>query len=172
MRLTNMTRDAFIIAVMADVPKRDFREEATKLVQSAIESETDKVAGRGTFKKLKNAGMLGTNGFDTPGQLWCNHVYSPTTRRAFIHDSLGETWEKLELLEADHATQRTMIRNLETNLRGVAYACTTLKALQDALPEFVKYIPTENAPLSKNLPALANVAADFIKAGWPKKEQV
>jgi hypothetical protein len=36
------------------------------------------------------------------------------------------------------------------------------------LPEFEKYFPAEDAPISKNLPALANMVADLTKLGWPK----
>ncbi len=52
-------------------------------------------------------------------------------------------------------------------LRGVVEGCNTVKQLKEALPEFAKYAPHEEAT-SKNLPALANVVAEFSKAGWPK----
>lgn len=60
------------------------------------------------------------------------------------------------------------MENLQTRLKGVAYACTTRKQLEEALPEFSSYLPEEEAKAAKNLPAVANVLSDFVKAGWPK----
>ncbi len=52
-------------------------------------------------------------------------------------------------------------------LSAAVHSTSTLKQLQTLLPEFVKYMPTENEP-TKNLPALTNVVADLVKLGWPK----
>lgn len=68
------------------------------------------------------------------------------------------------------AEQKKVHRELETKLEGVAAACTTRKALVEMLPEFEKYLPADEATANKtNLPALANVVTDFVKAGWPKQ---
>ena len=37
------------------------------------------------------------------------------------------------------------------------------------LPEFAKYLPKAVAK-TDNLPAVANLVADFVKAGWPKEQ--
>lgn len=47
-------------------------------------------------------------------------------------------------------------------------ACTTRKQAAEVLPEFEKYLPEDEPKALRTLPALANVAADFVKAGWPK----
>jgi hypothetical protein len=56
-------------------------------------------------------------------------------------------------------------------LKSVAYACTTRKQLEEALPEFSNYLPEEEAKAARDLPVVVNVVADFVKAGWPKKNQ-
>jgi hypothetical protein len=55
----------------------------------------------------------------------------------------------------------------ECHLKGVIESCSSLKQLNERLPEFKKYFPTEEKPVA-NLPALANVVAELSKLGWPK----
>ena len=59
-------------------------------------------------------------------------------------------------------------REVYNKLKSIIDGCTTLKQLKTLLPEFEKYMPTEEAP-TKNLPAVANVVADLTKLGWPKE---
>ena len=63
-----------------------------------------------------------------------------------------------------------MHQELETKLMAAANSCTTRKALVELLPEFEKYLPADQAAACKTLPAVANIMADFVKAGWPKDE--
>jgi hypothetical protein len=53
----------------------------------------------------------------------------------------------------------------------VAEGASTRKALVAALPEFEKYLPAEVEAPVRSLPAIANVVAEFTKAGWPKGEK-
>jgi len=50
----------------------------------------------------------------------------------------------------------------------LAYACTTLKQLQDQLPELIKYMPDEKGRATKNVPMVVGVIEDLKKAGFPK----
>jgi len=54
---------------------------------------------------------------------------------------------------------------LFSSIKGIAYGCSTLRQLKEALPELEKYMPKEDAP-TRNLPAVANVVADMVKLGW------
>ena len=47
--------------------------------------------------------------------------------------------------------------------------CKTRAALAAALPEFEKYLPADEPKALRSLPSMANVASEFVKAGWPKK---
>lgn len=51
------------------------------------------------------------------------------------------------------------------NLKNTIESCSTLKQLQERLPEFAKYFPKEGEA-TPNLPAVANLVADLVKLGW------
>ena len=51
---------------------------------------------------------------------------------------------------------------------AAAMSCTTRKALANLLPEFEQYLPEDTPAAIRSLPAIANIVADFSKAGWPK----
>ena len=36
------------------------------------------------------------------------------------------------------------------------------------LPEFEKYLPADEQKALRSVPVVANLVADFTKAGWPK----
>jgi hypothetical protein len=60
---------------------------------------------------------------------------------------------------------------LSQRLRAVAYSVSTRKALAEALPEFAKYLPADEAEAMRTVPVIANVVADFVRAGWPKDKR-
>jgi hypothetical protein len=66
--------------------------------------------------------------------------------------------------DEDEKRQRTYYQ-----LKSAIESCTTIKQLNDRLPEFKKYFPTVEKPVA-NMPALTNVVADLSKLGWPKGE--
>lgn len=164
MRLSNYLRDAFIAAVMQDVPKTDYDD--------LIEARVDLLA-RGLYPKEIAAVVDAGLGH------WLVDYSVHVPRHGYVYTRiLSELQSKLEAaiegdaqiaawVEADKAQARQR-GDLEAQLRSVAYGCTTRKALVTTLPEFEKYAPEEEAAPSKNLPALANVVAEFTKAGWPK----
>ncbi len=52
------------------------------------------------------------------------------------------------------------------NLKAAIMACSSVKQLNERLPEFKNYYPSAEKPVT-TLPALANVVADLTKLGWP-----
>jgi Tfp pilus assembly protein PilO len=76
--------------------------------------------------------------------------------------------EKLSALAAAKATQTSDRNTLSSKLQAAANSVATRKALVALLPEFEKYLPADKEAACKNLPAVANLLADFSKAGWPK----
>jgi hypothetical protein len=66
------------------------------------------------------------------------------------------------------AAQDRNRKELKQKIEAAANACTTLKSLKDMLPEFEKYMPADEPAACRTLPAVQNVVADFVKAGWPK----
>jgi hypothetical protein len=157
MRITKNDQAAIVRAIMQDVPKPD-KTKRREAVQAAIV----KAMSPEVRKVFKTA----------PGALRTSHVGDviDTDNYQSRYIIVGDVTEKMldEILKPYRAEDEAVV-SARRNLRGVIESCTTLKQLNDRLPEFKKYYPTANAPLSANLPALANVVADLSKLGWPKK---
>lgn len=156
MKLTKYTRDAIITAVMSDVPKPDKakrRLEIVKAVLKAMSPECRKVY-------LKTPEALRTY---FTGDLTYDHVYE---HRYIPQGDVPEA--KIKEIIKPYQDEDDARASARRQLRAAVEGCSTLKQLKTALPEFEKYMPTEQQP-TKNLPALANVVADLSKLGWPKK---
>ena len=160
MRLTNYMRDAFISAAMDDVPREDFEGQMqTLLIKAAISCLPPKV--RALYDDPATRDFIRhtrpTCGF--------NYTYVPGLGTLPV-----DTQEKYGGLKEKQREQEAGRRELTAQLRGVAYSARTRKALVALLPEFEKYLPADDSAACKTLPAVAvaNVMADFAKAGWPK----
>lgn len=168
MKLTNYHRTAFVSAVMQDVPEEPYKEQAQKLFKNAMDQLWKDQYGAKNFelrKKLCEDEVFCTHWYHTPFSTMCYHGL-PDDYDMFqkkCPDACAEIQRLFEL----HKAQCEIHNNLETKLKAVAAACTTRKALAEALPEFEKYLPSE-APKGASLPAVANVVEDFVQAGWPK----
>ncbi len=162
MKLTNHHRDTFVKAAMLDVPYVDYKEQARALfVKTMVAKLPPKVRALWDDNELRP--YVKTH---QACVLFCS-VSAPAPSRDDLVLGPEADAALAQLKIADMAQQET--RNaLAMSLRSVAYGCTTRKALLEALPEFEKYMPAETPPVSRNLPAIANVVADFTKAGWPK----
>lgn len=164
MKLTNYIRDAFIRAVMDDVPKIDYdellRNAATK---KAVELLPEKV--RAVYDEFRDHRYLAT------------YSVSTVCGVGYVHVPGEESEERLDIiaaaiapLVAQHMAQQEQRNELEKKIRACAYSVTTRKALAELLPEFEKYLPPDNATAIRTLPVVANVVSDFVKAGWPKEK--
>ena len=162
MRLTNYIRDAFVTAALQDVPQVDFSEQVSKIVVDdavgqlplAVQKLWKDSATR-PYVKTTSAYYLGSSTMVPTHSAHCNPALSQ------------ETLAKLNEITRAKQAQTELMDALKTKLRAAAYGCTTRKALAELLPEFDKYLPEEETKGS-NLPAVANLLSDFVKAGWPK----
>ena len=157
MRLDRYDKQAIVKAIMADVPKPDKAKRRADL-QAAI-AKAMSPAVRKVFKE--SPGALKTSYF---GDLIYDNIYG-TTRELVVGDVPED---KLRELTKPYKDEDKAIDEARIKLQGAIEGCNTRKALMTRLPEFEKYYPAEDAPMSKNLPALANVMADLSKLGWPK----
>ena len=164
MRLTNLIRDSFVAAAMQDVPKVDYEKQIIALYHRAmLDAMPPELVG--LYEKHKD---------------WFNHSYKHvhgvnTSFRVVSPENTSipltpERTRELGVLLEAHKQQRQTRNDLQAKLHGVAYGVTTRKALVEALPEFEKYLPKEEDKPSRSLPAIANLVADFTKAGWPKQQ--
>lgn len=157
MKIDKYVRQSIVRAIMADVPKPDKAKRREDLQAAIVKAMSPAV--RKVFKE--SPGALKTHYF---GDL----VYDDnrwSSRELVVGDV---TDEKLEELAKPYKAEDEAISAARCKLQGAIEGCNTRKALMTRLPEFEKYFPAEDAPISKNLPALANMVADLTKLGWPK----
>ena len=159
MKLTKYDKQAIVKAIMADVPKSDKVKRRAEIQAAIVKAMSPTV--RKVFK-------------ESPQALREHHVHGDLTydgdwksRTVVVGDVTDDV---LEAILKPYRDEDEAIYAAHIKLRGAVDSCTTRKALMDRLPEFEKYFPAEGAPISKNLPALANVVADLSKLGWPKKK--
>lgn len=167
MKLTNTIRDAFICSVMNDVPSVDYREQIrSAAVKAAVADMPPRIAAIWKDKDLARWVKTSKVSFEEVGG-----VCLPTSADDYSDEKRAFTNRiKAQIVDlcAKAAEQRKNRRELEHKIRGAAYAYTTRKALANAMPEFAKYLPEDEAAANRSLPVVANVVADFVKAGWPK----
>lgn len=164
MRLTNTMRESFVRAAMQDVPAVDYIEKARVLVTKKEQAV------------LKKAGLLDVDPYRLDYKSANFGGYG--NRHSF--GVRGLTTEEIKVIESDeaitvlisqHKEQEERLDALRTKLTGAINARTARKQAAEALPEFEKYLPADEPKALRSLPALANVAADFVKAGWPKGQK-
>jgi hypothetical protein len=169
MKLTNYIRDAFIDAALADVPRGcDHTEEIRKIATADLLSQLPTAVAKiwkdpNTMEYLRRThDQYGGVSVAYPAM----SEYCRTTRK--LSDAAQE---KVNKLAAEMKADADLRKDLRGKLRGAAYACNTTKQLRELLPEFSKYLPAEEEQTCRTLPAVANILADFTKAGWPAKKQ-
>lgn len=168
-RLTKEMRKTFIGAVMADVPAKDYetiiRDAVNKAHRAAVPPTVAKlIAASPEWARLDSYVINHHNDGLPYGRSMTFYLNAPrdsTWLRDVVHsvaDPLIKEWVK----------QVEARQDLERKLHGVAESCNTTTQLAEAFPEFARYLPQTQAEATRNLPALANVVADFTAAGWPK----
>lgn len=168
MKMTNTQRNAFVNAVMDDVPSVDYsemiREKAVKAALPHLPPAVVKLWNNPETRAFLREGSIYVHGVNIafPGVDWRANkdLAEMKAAEAAARDACQGIADKAK---AQEETRKA----LRARLSSAAYSVSTRKALADLLPEFARYLPPE-PEAARNLPAIANVVADFTKAGWPK----
>lgn len=160
MKLTKTIQDAFVRAVMADVPKIDYRE---KIRSVALKLAADRLPPkvRALWKDSELRGFVKTS------QFYIHEAYY-SLPGDYSNELKNEIAAATIDLDAAEDAQNVAAADLKGKIQAVARSVTTRKALADLLPEFAKYLPPDEAAALRTVPVVQNVVADFVKAGWPK----
>lgn len=151
MKLNKWQKQGIIQAIKDDIPEPDYALTAADFQTALVEAMSPEV--RKVYKTHPKA--LKRDHFDPHPNRWY--------REFIIGDANVD-----EVIKPFHSA-RDKQADAVAAVAAVVNGCSTLKQLQAALPECIKYMPTEDAP-SKNLPALANVVSDLVLLGWPKEK--
>jgi hypothetical protein len=176
MRLTNTIRNAFVRSVLNDVPKVDYKEKAEKIIrEAAIEALPDKVREVYDDKKLREYVTNCYLGYHSNAIIPNLHKLIPSIQIPGLTGTpprFGkEIIDKLTQLFNLNEAQTTKHSALEIKLRAIAFSVNTKKALVELLPEFEKYLPSEDPVVNRSLPTITNVISEFKQAGWPKSKE-
>ena len=159
MRLTETLREAFVRAVMADVPRVDYA--------TMIADEARRMSIANMPKWLRDACAEHKELLD---HLRTDQDWASGASFFLAGPHTEENKAALAKLVAQEKAQCAARLELRRKLEKVVRGCNTTKQLADALPEFAKYLPKENA-VDRSVPAVANVVADFMQAGWPGEKK-
>ena len=162
MRLTKSDKDAFVLAVVQDIPKIDYQEQVRALIHDdSIAQLPAKVQAIARDKALCHC--LETSSW-WRSQFGSIRVYEP---RGCSYTPTEEVQTKVDELTQLHNEQEARLEAARAKLRGAIEPCTTLKVALERLPEFEQYLPKQQEK-SVYLPSIANLVADLATLGWPK----
>jgi hypothetical protein len=169
-RLTQHDRDSFIGAVLNDVPRIDYDEQAREKVQKfALSVIPEGVAA--ALKAFPDWFQV-TAYVSLPGTL---QNCSVTAKNRDEFDKQLKANKKLyaELVAMEKAknAQGKVLNDLRDKVKGLAFSCTTVNALETRAPEFKKYLGKSSPIVDRSVPVVQNIVADLVKAGWPKDQK-
>jgi uncharacterized coiled-coil protein SlyX len=162
---------------MQDVPKIDYAEQMRECLQKAAKAALHPKV-RAVWEDNQLRSFIDTCTEHYYFGVRPNRVLLSVTLPSAASYTLSgytlpkEVIEKVNELGNAWAVQEKTLSELSDKLTSAAASVSTRDALVKLLPEFEKYLPADAASAQKaNLPALANVVTDFVKAGWPKQNQ-
>lgn len=165
MKLTKSDKQAFVRAVMDDIPSVDYDKELQTLVTQYELS----IMHPDVIAAINNPNVQSY--IKKNNRMYVRRMRDPMTYHAInVSDLPVELQKQIDaLIEADER-QSVSRYEIENKLTAAIGACTTLKVAKERLPEFVKYLPQERDSTGvTHLPVIANLVADLTCLGWPKE---
>lgn len=166
MRLTKEDKQAFVRAVMDDVPSVDYDEQ--------VRARLKEWGFNALPQALKAVAKEFPDYFETryiPTPAGCPGVFvicPPHLCGHHFERAVPEVWAELMVIGEKKMAQDKIHAELRSKVTALINGCTTLKQAQERLPEFAKYLPANrDGSFITNLP-VANTLVDLQEAGWPK----
>lgn len=177
MRLTNDFRRTFVAAVMDSIPRKH------RFDSDAIKDELRQASEAGLPQEVRLFAKKYPNLIQRTRLVWLDGVpeglarsVARIPRSIYVLDHEDVTTPDVSGILARasaYVEEEAFRRELSTRLQEIAASCTTLKALQDALPELVGFMPAEQPGMKKQLPVAAGgLVSELVSAGLaiPKGE--
>ena len=169
MRLNKSQKKAFVTSIMDDVPQVDYGTEINKLVVDAYLAQLPSALIEALDKDPSIKSHL-EHTYVSAGFSRSIAVLGRHNNRSNMSGFAPEKRAKITELSEKAQAQEKEQDKLRGKLWDAVEACSTLKQLQNALPEFASYMPKEVEAI-RNLPAVRGVFSDFQKAGFPKGKE-
>lgn len=145
MKLNQYQRDAIVRAIFQDVP----------IDNDALKKAAQEALVKAMSPTVRKAYKVAPNALRTE--------YVDILHREGCHLVCGDADENEVLAPFTEAKDK--YEEARRQLKGVIYSCSTLKRLNEVLPEFAAYFPKEGQA-TPNPPAVTNIVADLVKLGW------
>jgi hypothetical protein len=164
-RLTKYQRDAFVEAVMQDVPTIDYEKQAHDLVKNAaLAALPPQVRAIAANKELSHY-------LETTNHWFGYHQGDFSSVTVFqgrcTNYMTDEVRKQLDAIVELAKAQNERLSETRAKVRAAIGGCSTDRIARERLPEFAKYLP-EPEEKTPYLPAVANIVADLVSLGWPK----
>lgn len=164
MRLNKYHKDAFVEAVLQDLPATDYDEIAQKLVRDAM-VERMPVKVRAVYDDKDVRHWLRNEWMSMPGSLQ-NFYCTTCSNTGEVPGELKERLLELSQLKREQTSKKDAFGH---KIRAAIDSCQTRKQALELLPEFEKYLPKDTTGTGvSNLPVINNLVAELVQAGWPK----
>lgn len=164
MKLDRYKKSAFVCAVIADIPKVDYAEQARSLVSAWEVSQIPDAV-----KKLLETHpdwVRKPTPLQMPAGLY-NMAVLTVVGYSGLEGAAPELWAKLIEIGKKANEQKANTKRVEDATRNTIRTFTTVEAARKGLPEcFHKYL-IEVTGLTPDLPAV-DLAKELTDLGWPK----
>ena len=165
MRLTNVMKQKFVNAVLADIPSVDYLEKMRSIIS------------KDAYDKLPEEGKTLFNNLDTKHMVSVKYLYIPVgvgSLSVQVPNSLyvleGKAKLEVDSLITLHTEQSKKRTEVSTRLASEIMYVTTDTKLRELYPDLVKYMPTEMVPVTQNLPAAESIMNSLKKLGLKVEE--
>lgn len=168
-KLTKSDRDAFVSAVLNDIPRTDYDKMARDLVLKASKDALPDV--------LKN-NWIEVQPYIAQTYYWmpdglgtCAGYAQHSASARYATTAFPEVSDRVKDIAAKARQQRAEREATKRELMTAIASCTTLKQAKQRFPDLVKYLPADREPAkTTNVPAIRTeaVMAALTRAGWKK----
>lgn len=164
MRLNKYHKDAFVEAVLQDLPSTDYDEIAQKLVrESFVEKMPAKVRAVYDDKDIRH--WLTNTWIPMPGSLG-NFYCIADSDLGKVSDAIKDQLIEISEAKREQIEKRNAFKSM---LEAAIGSCQTREQALGLLPEFEQYLPKDTTSTGvSNLPAVCNLVAELVQAGWQK----
>lgn len=170
MKLTKSDRDAFVRAVLNDIPRTDYDQMARDLVLKASKDALPDV--------LKN-NWIEVEPYIAQTYYWmpdgvgtCSGYAQHSASGGYAATVFPEISDRVKDIAAKARQQRAEREATKRELMTAIASCSTLKQAKERFPDLVKYLPAERVQAkTANVPAVRSevVMQALTRAGWKKE---
>lgn len=160
MNLNKYHRQAFVKAVMNDVPMIDYDSRLDKIVlEDMIASAPKEIAAVLKIEALRHHVLNQSSAVYFGGHCCLAYRgYKPSLKAN----------EKIAIVKTARAMQEEQRAAMRDKLVTAIGSVRTVKQATALMPELAKHLPVDaTSEGTKNLPAVANLLKDLVELGWP-----